>query len=90
MFIKKLGRRFNKNDIGVIAKINVRLARIRDEDDIEVSKNIQLRFIDSCRFVASGLDKLVSNLDDNQCKNLREFYKEEEVFRLIRRQGIYP
>ena len=40
--------------------------------------------------MASGLDKLASNLDDNQCKNLREFYKEEEVFRLMRRKPVYP
>ena len=101
LFIKELGRRFNKNDIGVIAenkekyisfnvKINVKLAGVRDEDGKEVHKNIQLRFIDSFRFMASSLDKLASNLDDNQCKNLREFYREEEVFRLMRCKGAYP
>ena len=101
LFIKELGRRFNKNDIGVIAenkekyisfnvKINVKLAGVRDEDGKEVCKNIQLRFIDSCRFMASSLDKLASNLDDDQCKNLREFYKEDEVFRLMRRKSVYP
>ena len=63
---------------------------MRDEDDKEVHKNIQLRFIDSLRFMASSLDKLASNLDDDQCKNLREFYREEEVFRLMRRKGLYP
>ena len=39
---------------------------------------------------ALRLDKLASNLDDDQFKHLREFYKEEEVFRLMRRKGVYP
>ena len=100
-FIKKLGRRFNKNDVGVIAeykekyitfnfKINVKLVGVSNKGGTEVCKNIQLRFTDSCRFMALGLDKLASNLDDNQCKHLREFYKEDEVFRLMRRKGVYP
>ena len=101
LFIKELGRRFNKNDIEVIAenkekyislnvKINVKLARVNNKDGTEVRKNIQLRFIDSCGFMASSLDKLASNLDEDQCKHLREFYKEDEVFRLVRRKGVYP
>ena len=101
LFIKELGKKFNKNDIGVMAenkekyisfnvKINVKLAGVSNEDGKEVRKNIQLRFIDSCRFMASNLDKLASNLDDDQCKHLREFYKEEEVFRLMRRKVVYP
>ena len=63
LFIKELGRRFNKNDIGVIAenkekcisfnvKINVKLAGVKNKDATEVCKNIQLRFIDSRRFMA--------------------------------------
>ena len=54
-FIKQLGRRFNKNDIGVIVenkekytsfnvKTNVKLAGVRDKSGKEVHKNIQLRF----------------------------------------------
>ena len=53
LFIKELGRKFNKNDIGVIAenkekyisfnvKINVKLAGVRDKDDKEVHKNTKL------------------------------------------------
>ena len=100
LFIKELGR-FYKNDVEVIAKnkekyisfnvkINFKLAGVRDEEGKKVHKNIQLRFIDSFRFMVSSLDKLASNLDDNQCKNLREFYGEEEVFRLMRCKGAYP
>ena len=73
LFIKELGRRFNKNDIGVTAvnkeryisfnvKTNVKLAGVKYKDGTQVHKNIQLRFIDNCRFMASSLDKLASNL----------------------------
>ena len=59
LFIKELGRRFNKNDIGVIAenkekyisfnvKINVRLAGVKYKDSTQVHENIQLKFIESC------------------------------------------
>ena len=63
---------------------------MKNGDGTEVCKNIQLRFTDSCRFMASSLDKLASKLEDGQWKHLREFYKEEEDFRLMRRKGVYP
>ena len=71
-------------------KINIKLVGVSNKDDTEVCKNIQLRFIDSCRFMALSLYELASNLDDNQCKHFSEFYKEEEVFRLMRHKGVYP
>ena len=101
LFIKELGRRFHKNDIWVTAenkekyisfhvKINVELAGTRDKDGKEVCKNIQLRFIDSFRFMTPSLDELASNLGDDQRKHLRDFYKEKEVFRIMRPKGVYP
>ena len=57
LFIKKLGKKFSKNDTGVIAenkekyisfnvKINVKVAAVSNKDGKEIRKNIQLRFID--------------------------------------------
>ena len=66
------------------------MSSIKYKDAREVCKNIQLRFKNSCRFMASSLDKLASNVEDDQCKCLRQFYKEEEVFRLMRRKCVYP
>ena len=40
--------------------------------------------------MASSLDELASNLDDDQCKNLRKFYQDDEIFKLMRRKGVYP
>ena len=53
LFIKELGRRFNKNDIGVIAenkdkyisfnvKINVKLLEVKYKDGTQVHGNVQL------------------------------------------------
>ena len=63
LFIKELGKKFNKDVTGVIAenkekyisfnvKINVKLAGLSNKDGKKVRKNIQLRFIYSCRFMA--------------------------------------
>ena len=86
MTLKKLGKRFNKNDIGVIAenkekyisfnvKVKVTLAGASNEDSAEECKNIQLGFIDICRVMASGLDKLARNLcgtSEVQCDKCRD------------------
>ena len=101
LFIRELGKKFNKDDIGVIAEnkekyisfnvsIPVKIADVTDKNGKAVIKKVKLRFIDSCRFMASSLDKLAGNLDDDQCKNLRQFFDDEEHFKLMRRKGVYP
>jgi hypothetical protein len=62
LFIRELGKKFNTQDIGCISenkekyisfnvKINVELAGVLDKNGKQVHKKIQLRFIDSCRFM---------------------------------------
>ena len=51
-----------------------------NKDGKDVRKNIQFRFTDSCRFMASSLDKLASNLVDDQCKHFKEFFTRDRNF----------
>ena len=39
---------------------NVKLARVTKKDGKNVCKNIQMKFIDCCRYMATRLDKLAS------------------------------
>ena len=98
LFIRQLGRKFNSADIGVIAEnkekyitfsVNVVVGKYKDKEGKERKRKIQLRFIDSIRFMGSSLDSLSSNLTDDQCKNLARIHSGEE-FQLMRRKGIYP
>ena len=64
-----------RNYISFNVKINIKLPRVNKQDSKEVRNNIQLRFIGSCRFLASIRDKLASNFCDtsgvqcNKCKS---------------------
>ena len=56
-------------------------------DDMYI--NHEMRFLDSCKFMASSLDKLSSNLYKEQFTNLNSMYKEEQL-ELLKRKGVYP
>ena len=76
--------------ISVSVKIPVKLAIMTDKNGDAVIKNVKLRFIDSCRFMVSSSEKLAGNLDDDQCKNLRQIYQDEYHFKLMPRKRVYP
>lgn len=83
MFIKELGS--NKETIQLIPN--------NEEMYITFSKKmgaIKFRFIGSIRFVASSLDKLVSNLKKEQMIHTRYMFLREEEFNLVARNGVIP
>ena len=71
LIIRKLSKKFDTGKIGVIAEnkekyisfnVDVMVDRYEDELGKIKEKKIQLRFIDSMRFMASSLDSLLNNL----------------------------
>ena len=85
--------------MGVIAKntedyisflIKVEVGKYVDKNGEERSKEIDLRFIDSIKFMSSSLDLLVNNLSRGG-NNFFGFDEYDEYQReLLIRNGIYP
>ena len=48
----------------------------------------KIRFLDTFRFMASGLDKLTANLNPEQLKHTREEFGED--CELLLRKGVFP
>ena len=70
--------------------IKVRKTRMDKGKPVEIEERHEIRFIDSFKFMASGLGALASNLEDDSCKNLKKTYMDESKFRLLRRKGVFP
>ena len=99
LFIRELGKKFDKGEIGVVAEnkekyISFNVDVIVDEYVNELSKvkekKIQLRFIDSIRFMASSLDSLMNNLvkGGRKLSGFEDYSKEQ--YKLLIRKGVYP
>ena len=97
LFIKELGK--HSKDIGVIAKnkedyitfsVKVIVDKYIDKEGNENDKLIELRFIDSFKFMASRLDLLTSNLVRGGIKLFGFDDYNESQHSLLTRKGIYP
>ena len=49
----------------------------------------QIRFIDSFKFMATSLDKLVNNLPKDAFNNVKRYYADEKLS-LLSRKGVHP
>ena len=85
--------------MGVIAKkkkdyitfsISIEVAKYIDKNGEEKSKEIELRFIDSFKFMSSSLDSLVNNLvrGNNKFFGFKDY--NESQYKLLIRKGIIP
>ena len=92
------GKKFDKGKIGVIAEnkkkyisfnVDAMVDKYLDKKGKEREKTIQLRFIDSIRFMASSLGALsnnlvgVSGMNHDKCKNSCEFTHIDEDYTLL-------
>ena len=48
-----------------------------------------IRFIDSFKFMATSLEKLVNNLPKDDFINVKTYYKDDKL-ELVTRKGVYP
>ena len=97
LFIRELGA--HASGMKVIAKnkedyisfsIRVPVDTYIDEDGKEKEKLIELRFIDSFKFMASSLDSLVKNLVSSGEKLFGFENCTEDQYDLLTRKGVYP
>ena len=100
MFIKELASSSpNGAKMGIIAKnkedyitflISIEVDKYIDKSREEKSKEIDLRFIDSFKFMSSSLDSLVNNLvrGNNEFFGFKDYNKSQ--YKLLIRKGIYP
>ena len=97
LFIKELGK--NSRDMEIIAKssedyisfsVDVAVDKYVDKEGNEKEKLIELRFIDSFKFMSSSLESLIKSLVSGD-KQLFGFEDCSELqYDLLTRKGIYP
>ena len=85
--------------MGVIAKnkedyisfsVDVTVNKYVDKEDNEKEKLIELRFIDSFKFMSSSLDSLTRNLVGSVTKLFGFENCSELQYELLTRKGVYP
>ena len=93
LFIKKLGGKLkcipNNEEKYISFSKKIKVREFTDEKGKLKEVWREIRFIDSVRFQSETLDKLSKNLNNDQCKNVAQYYSGKQ-FDLLRKKGVYP
>ena len=93
LFIKKLGGKLkcipNNEEKYISFSKKIKVREFTDEKGKLKEVWREMRFIDSVRFQSETLDKLSKNLNNDQCKNVAQYYSGKQ-FDLLRKKGVYP
>ncbi|XP_059225632.1 uncharacterized protein LOC106094284 [Stomoxys calcitrans] len=63
---------------------------VADGQGSQAYSRLELRFLDSFRFMAASLESLAENLTDKEFHIVRSMFPNDEQFKLMRKKGIYP
>lgn len=88
VFIKQIAEKYN--DITAIPLNKEKYISFSVKIPINFNRNIELRFLDSFRFLSHKLEDLAEILSDNDCVILRSQFPNENEFKLLRRKGVFP
>lgn len=57
---------------------------------MDEKNGLEMRFLDSFRFMADSLDSLVNNLSENDFYTVRSHFSNVHQFKLMNRKGVFP
>ncbi|XP_037805798.1 uncharacterized protein LOC119599925 [Lucilia sericata] len=90
LFVKELNN-IDDGPINIIPlnkELYISLSKTINSDN---GRNIEIRFLDSYRFMTSSLDNLVKNLTQDELKVVKEFHSDDKSkFNLLIRKGVFP
>ncbi|XP_047029015.1 uncharacterized protein LOC124636862 isoform X1 [Helicoverpa zea] len=88
LFIKELAEA--PGSIKVLPKTKENYISFTKFIPISSKESIQVRFVDSFKFLGTSLEKLVSTMKKQEFKQLKSYFPDQKQFDLLIRKGVYP
>lgn len=88
LFIKELGK--TPGMIKIIPKSKENYISFTKFIQLKNKEYVQLRFVDSYKFLGTSLEKLTKTMKEEEFTYLRSFFPNKDDFNLLTRKGIYP